>query len=93
MIIIELNLDATITRLAGNQLGERIFNEQVKEEIKYDDRNVIKFPDFIDNVAISFVQGFVKEILENITLEEFNNKIEVKGKERVVENFMKSLNY
>ena len=35
---IELVLDKTVTRLAGYELGKKIFNEQVKEKINYNEK-------------------------------------------------------
>lgn len=94
MTRIELKIEKkTITRLAGNEYGERIFNEQVKERLDYEDKNVIVFPSHIDNLAISFVQGFIKNILTKISLDEFNDKFEIEGSEKVKNSFFRSLNY
>ncbi|WP_341323504.1 hypothetical protein NSQ62_08505 [Solibacillus sp. FSL H8-0523] len=62
----ELDLDKTITKLAGNQLGRYIFQEQLKEEIDYKKEITITFPDRIDTIASSFIQGFFEEIVQNI---------------------------
>ncbi len=62
----ELILDKTVTKLAGNQLGRYIFQEQLKEEINYDSEITITFPERIDTIASSFIQGFFEEIIQNI---------------------------
>lgn len=84
-----LKLNNTITRLAGNEYGKKIFEEQVKEKINYDKKNIIVFPDTIENIAISFVQGFSQEIMESISLDEIHEIIEIEGQEKVVNNFYK----
>ncbi len=59
---IELILDRTVTRLAGYELGKKVFDEQVKD----DSPITIVFPDNIKKLASSFIQGFFGEIIENI---------------------------
>lgn len=90
---IELKFDNTITRLAGNPYGQRVFNEQVKNFIDYNDINLLVFPKTIENIAISFVQGFSKGILENISIEEFSKKIKIEASEKIKNNFYKYLTY
>ncbi|RHS23354.1 DUF4325 domain-containing protein [Clostridium sp. AF12-19] len=63
---IELVLDKTVTRLAGYELGKKIFNEQVKEKINYNEKTIIVFPNNITKLASSFIQGFFGEMVEKI---------------------------
>ena len=67
-MINEINLifDKSTTRLAGNPYGRSVFREQIEKAIKYDKKNVIVFPDNIERVASSFIQGMFAEIVEKI---------------------------
>ena len=63
---IELKFDKMLTRLAGNEYGSEIFNNQVKKHIDWNAKTEIVFPKNIDRIAISFIQGFAKGILQRI---------------------------
>ena len=63
---INLVFDKQLTRLAGNPYGAEIYNNQVKEKIDWDAQNEIIFPNEINRIAISFIQGFAKEILKRV---------------------------
>ena len=41
---INLEFDKQLTRLAGNLFGEEIYNNQVKKNIKWNEKNEIIFP-------------------------------------------------
>lgn len=91
--VIELNFKSSLNKLAGNKFGERIYNEQIKEKVDFKNKVVIVFPDIIDDIAISFVQGFTKEILEKIPKSEFFEYFSLKGNPKVIDKFKKSLFY
>lgn len=61
-----LTFDKTITRLAGNEFGYKTYKEQVEKNIKWNEINEIAFPNEIDRIAISFIQGFARDILKRI---------------------------
>ena len=63
---IELVFDKDVAGLAGNDYGYQTYQNQVKSKIKWDDKNVIVFPSYIERVAISFIQGFCREILQKV---------------------------
>ncbi len=63
---IELIFDKTITRLAGNEFGYKTYLDQVVNKIDWNNKNIIVFPKEIDRIAISFIQGFVRDILKKI---------------------------
>lgn len=88
-----LDLNTTITRLAGNEYGQRIFIEQVKDKINYNKENIIIFPDIIENIAISFVQGFAKEIIRNVSTDKVHEIVKIEGRDKVVSNFYKYMLY
>lgn len=63
---IELQFGKAVTRLAGNEYGRKIYNEQVKDKIDFSTKTQIVFPDQIISIASSFIQGFFDEIIANI---------------------------
>lgn len=77
--IIELQFDKATTRLAGNPYGKNVYEEQVKDKIDYNKRNVIWFPANVEKVASSFVQGFFSEIIEKIGYEGVENTVEIES--------------
>ena len=70
--IITLRFDQTIAGLAGNDYGYEEYKRQIKEKFDYNKNNIIIFPVQIKKVAISFIQGMFRDILERID----KNKIE-----------------
>lgn len=91
MIIIELKFDSTITSLAGNPYGRKVFLDQVKNKIDYSEQCIIVFPAQIKRIASSFVQGFFKEIIENVGLLNFNSQIVIRGNPRVIKSIQENI--
>ena len=60
---INLVFDKQLTRLAGNHYG---YENQIKDKINWEEVNEIIFPQQIDRIAVSFIQGFAKEILKKV---------------------------
>lgn len=83
MKVIDLQIDKAFTHIAGYDYGELIYNEEVKPFFNGSDRLEIRFPNHIEGIAISFVQGFINgmlmivpdknELLELITLKASSN--------------------
>lgn len=88
---IALTFTNSISRLAGNTLGRETFEKQVKGKIDYSKMNIIVMPDTIEDLAISFVQGFTQEIFNDIQKDEFSDYFKVEGNQKVVDKFMKSV--
>lgn len=63
---IQLKFGKAVTRLAGNEYGRQVYNEQVKDIIDFSTVTQIVFPEQIISIASSFVQGFFDEIVANI---------------------------
>lgn len=76
-MIIKLDFPKSETRLAGFPYGEAVFNEQVKDIILYEDTVEINFPNQIEKVASSFVQGFFSAIVSEIGYKGIENKIKI----------------
>lgn len=75
---IDLRFDNTITGLAGYQYGKKVFEEQVKKQIDYENEKIILwFPDNIRRMASSFIQGFFEDIVKNIGLEGIEKRMEI----------------
>ncbi|MCI9275424.1 MAG: hypothetical protein HFJ24_05565 [Clostridia bacterium] len=77
--IIKLNFDQTITGLAGNDYGYEEYKKQIKERFDYNKSNTIIFPEQIRKVAISFVQGMFREILEQIDKNDIEKYVTIKS--------------
>lgn len=77
--IINLEFDKSISVLAGNEYGYEEYKKQLKEKFKVEKINVIVFPNNIQKVAISFVQGMFRDILNDINKEELEKYIEIKS--------------
>lgn len=62
--IIELKFSKVDTNLAGNRLGNDIFVEQVEPYLDYSRTNIVVFPDTIEDIASSFIEGMYKKLGE-----------------------------
>ena len=91
---IELVFGKGDTRIAGNPYGKEVFKEQVKNKIDYNARNVIVFPNTIEKIASSFVQGFFSEVVAKIGYQKFSQVIKVEARsEELVEHILQDLLY
>ena len=90
-IRINLVFDNSISRLSGNSYGEEIYIEQVNGKINLSEKNVIVFPNYIEDVAISFIQGFTKNILKVIPKDEFFDHVLIEGTDKVKNKFLKGV--
>lgn len=88
MVRIELRFAKADTRIAGNPFGKAVFCEQVKEKINYNDINVIIFPETVEKVASSFVQGFFSEVIAEIGYKRFSEVIRIKARTEDLERQM-----
>ncbi|MBZ9608618.1 hypothetical protein G9F73_012445 [Clostridium estertheticum] len=89
-IKIELKFTKSISRLAGNSYGQEIYNKQVKDLIDFSGKNLIIIPSHIEDIAISFVQGFTYEIFEKISKDMFFEHISIDANEKIRNKFMKA---
>lgn len=62
--VIQLKFDKMITNLAGNRYGNEIFVSQIERNIDYSKLNIVVFPDAIEDIASSFIEGIYKNIGE-----------------------------
>ena len=82
-MIVEIFLifDKATTRLAGYPYGRKEYQLQVKEKINYEATNIIIFPNQIEKIASSFIQGFFAEIIEKVGYEKFDDVVKIKAKD------------
>jgi len=91
-MIINLEFDKTVSSIAGNPYGKETFDEQVKKIINYNEKTTIVFPSYIRKIAISFIQGFTKEMIDNLGYEKFFEIIEIDvSSAKLKEKFIESL--
>lgn len=76
---IYLEFDKSISVLAGNGYGYEEYKNQIKNKFDISKINVIIFPNNIEKVAISFIQGMFRDILSKINKEEIEKYIEIKS--------------
>ena len=74
---VELVFNKTITKLAGFPYGKSVFQEQVKDVINLLEPCKIIFPNHIERIASSFVQGFFAEIVDYIGYQRIEDNITI----------------
>lgn len=90
---IQLNFDKSLSGLAGYDFGKEIYTHQVKGKMDYNKKNIIMFPDNIERIASSFIQGFFAEIVDEIGIEGIERKIDFQSakiniKDKVLQNLV-----
>lgn len=86
MKTININLDKSISRLAGFDYGKEIYRNQVHLELHSTEKTEIRFPDNIHKVATSFVQGFFSDLVNSIGYDYIRNNIIIKAKDDALIN-------
>ncbi len=61
-----LEIKKDLTKLAGNAMGRQIYSSQLQNKIDFNSPITIEFPERVDYIATSFIQGFFHEIVRNI---------------------------
>ena len=89
---VNLVFDKTLTKLAGFPYGEKIFDEQVKDQVDFSKTCEIVFPENIESVVISFVNGFFTGIVNKIGLQGIDDNILLKtSSEELTKDIWKKL--
>ncbi len=92
--IIELEFDKTIAGLAGNDYGYEEYKRQIMDKFDYNNNNIIIFPEYIRKVAISFVQGMFRDILEKIDKNEIEKYVTIKSSsEQLTKKIMNNIKF
>lgn len=79
MQIINLEFEKSQTKLAGNPFGRQVYSEQVKNKINYNDEVTFIFPERIDGIATSFIQGFFSELVKSIGVAGIKDKVAIQS--------------
>ena len=69
--------DRSLTKLAGNSYGRKLFSEQVDGKIDLDQPFTIEFPEQIDYLASSFIQGSFGKIYTEIGREGMEKNFDI----------------
>ena len=88
----ELVFEKSTTRLAGFPYGEKVYKDQVKDKINFDQPVTIVFPKRIERVASSFTQGFFAAFVEKIGYQGIEEKVTiVAGTEELEKNIRENI--
>ncbi|MBX9075490.1 DUF4325 domain-containing protein [Streptococcus anginosus] len=84
--------DRTLISLSGRKFGEKTYNDQVAPYIEKQEKVTLVFPNKIEVVASSFVQGLFYKELEEIGLNSVKSKFTIESKVNgFAQNFWGSL--
>lgn len=95
IVEITLNFDKTISNLTGNKYGRNEFDRQVKDNIAYDKKVTLHFPDNIRNIASSFIQGFFDAMVKEIGIDGIESSVDMTSNSipGIKEYILKKLKY
>ena len=75
--IIKLKFEKSLEGLAGYEFGMETYKNQVENRINFDQKITIVFPDNIQRIASSFIQGFFENIVQHIGVSGVVKNIEI----------------
>lgn len=90
----EINLEfpTGLKGLSGFDYGDQIYQCQVKLKKSFDEKVKIIFPEQIEKVASSFVQGFFSELIKEIGYKKIEKNIVIKTRsEKLTDSIYKNL--
>lgn len=73
----ELKFEKSLSGLAGYDFGAETYKEQVQGTIDFGQKISFVFPDNIQRIASSFIQGFFEEIVENIGITGIEENVQI----------------
>ncbi|MBS6195468.1 MAG: hypothetical protein KH828_07810 [Clostridiales bacterium] len=91
--VIILKFEKSLSGLAGYDFGMETYNKQVEGKIDFSKKATLIFPDNIQRIASSFVQGFFEKIIQQIGISGIRDSIIIESsranmKEKIVNNLM-----
>ena len=86
---IRIKIDNDLVCLCGNEYGYDVFEKQLKDKIDYSKKNVIIFPENITDIAISFIQGLMREPIKKIGKKNIFDYFEFKASSSALEKDIK----
>lgn len=75
--VFKLEFNNTLTNLTGNTFGRNTFEKQVAKNIDFSKKIIIIFPDLIDNIGTSFIQGFFEKFVESIGVSGIEKNVDI----------------
>lgn len=87
---VTLEFSKSLISLAGYDFGKSIYNDQIKDKLDFSVEFEIIFPDRIEFIASSFIQGLFSEIVSKIGLLSTENRLIVKCGTESLEKSVKS---
>ena len=81
-----LKFDKMYSGLASNPFGKKTYIEQVKGKVDESQKIRIVFPDQIESVASSFVQGFFADWIDRYGYGWIKDNIEIKARSKELED-------
>ena len=86
-----LKFDNTLTGLAGYEYGIEEYDKQVNGKVDLTKEFSLEFPDNIERIASSFIQGFFKEIVKEKGLTGIEENVNIISKinnlkEKIINN-------
>lgn len=85
---IELTFSKSLTKLAGNAFGRQTYEDQVKKNINLNQPITFVFPERIDRIASSFVQGFFDEIVNELGISGIDSRVSFESSIIDLKNFV-----
>ena len=82
---IKLKLDTTYSHIAGNDYGYKVFVEQIEPYFDGKTHLEILFPDYIEVVSISFVQGLIKDMVNKTNKETVLKLVKLKSNNKFLD--------
>lgn len=88
---IELVFENEISRLVGIEFGREVYETQIEKKMEYSKKNTIIFPNTIEDISITFIQGLTENMFIKIKKYDFQNYFQIIGNEKVVNKIMKTI--
>lgn len=82
---IEFKFDEAITVLSGNDFGRDTYKVQMSGKFDMDKENELVFPNRIDVISSSFVQGLFSEFLNKYTPDEIASHIKIENADHLLD--------
>ena len=85
--MIELKFSTSTSGLAGFDLGKETYEQQIESKYEnYNEKLTLKFPDYVERVASSFVQGLFSELVNNIGYSGVKENVIIESKSEKLKN-------
>ena len=82
-----LEFDPELNCLAGTGYGQEAYKSQVKGNLDFDKKALIKFPERIKTASSSFIGGFLGELIKDIGKEKFEENVCFSGYSQMIDKF------